>query len=663
MECLEVVKNLEKEGGLTDEEQLTLHILKGRIYAIFQQYDKAVTEGEHAYQISQDLGITSRSIDALLLRTYIVFVGRFDEALGFALEGEKLLDSLESKSSSDLSGKKAGLLNMKAWIYYFKGDYNLALEQAQHCLALREKIGIKLNIAYTLLTISHIYNQIGEPNLALEHSMKCLWLFEELDNQVGISSGLSVSGRIYYTMGDLDQAIRYSRKSLSVKEFSIRERVNALEVLGTVYQIRGELDQALEYFKQAVELSEQENLEDLAVYNSMYIGINYRMKGDYNMAIESLERCLKLSGKIGYLRVECLSLLHLIYLNTDTRSLENAQRYLIRLRELTDQTEDKFFANVYSIAKALVLKTSKEPYNLTEAEKLLLKIAGDEMIEPQLFVLALISLCDLFLGELSASNDLETLKKIEPIITRLYKIAEKQHSHLWLAETKLLQAKLALIQMEIEDAKKLLTQSQRIAELHGLNLLAMKISSEHDNLLKQIEVWKTFKMENAPMSERVKLASIDGVVDRMLGKRSIEPTELTPEVPVLILIIVEGGIPIFSYSFSKELSFEDDVVGSFLTAFNTFSSELFSKGLDRAKFGDYTILMDSIDSFSVCYLFKGQTYSAKQKLSQFTDHIQNNKSIWDPLNRSYHTNETLEIKDNPSIESLISEVFLKKIAN
>jgi len=305
-----------------------------------------------------------------------------------------------------------------------------------------------------------------------------------------------------------------------------------------------------------------------------------------------------------------------------------------------------------------VLKTSKDSNNLKEAENLLVQIVEDEITEPEFFVLALISLCDLFLGELSTSNDPETLKKIDPIITRLYKIAEKQHSHLWLAETKLLQAKLALIQMKIEEGQKLLTQSQRIAELHGLNLLAMKISSEHDKLLKQIDVWNTLKIENAPMSERVKLASIEGVMERMQGTRTVEPPKLTPEVPVLILIIVEGGVPIFSHPFGKELSFEDDIVSSFLTAFNTFSAELFSKGLDRAKFGEYTILMDSIEYFSICYLFKGQTYMAKQKLSQFTDHIQSNKSIWEPLNRSYRTNETLELKDIPSLESLISEVFI-----
>jgi tetratricopeptide (TPR) repeat protein len=208
MESFDIVKKLEEKGGLTDQEQLSIHILKGRVYAVTHQYEDTVKEGEYAYRLSQSLGKLSESITALLLQSHIVFLGHFDEALDFALKGEDLLNSLESESSSDLSGKKATLLHMKTWIYYFKGDYNLALEQAQYCLVLREKMGGKLNIAYTLLIIGYIYNQIGELNIALEHGMKCLWLFEELDNQDGITQCLSLNGRIYYSMGDLDQAIK-----------------------------------------------------------------------------------------------------------------------------------------------------------------------------------------------------------------------------------------------------------------------------------------------------------------------------------------------------------------------------------------------------------------------------------------------------------------------
>ncbi|MEE9378755.1 MAG: hypothetical protein V3V33_12055 [Candidatus Lokiarchaeia archaeon] len=47
--------------------------------------------------------------------------------------------------------------------------------------------------------------------------------------------------------------------------------------------------------------------------------------------------------------------------------------------------------------------------------------------------------------------------------------------------------------------------------------------------------------------------------------------------------------------------------------------KFFLEGLDRAKYGEYTVLMKSVDTFLVCYLFKGQSFLPKQKLAYFAD--------------------------------------------
>jgi len=262
--------------------------------------------------------------------------------------------------------------------------------------------------------------------------------------------------------------------------------------------------------------------------------------------------------------------------------------------------------------------------------------------------------------ELDITNNLEVLDDLLPLIAKILEIAERQNSYLWLAETKLLQGKLALIQMDVERAQRLFTQSQQIAELHGLNLLAIKISSEHYNLLEQLNAWDKLEEKNAPMSERIKLASLTGVFDRMKGKRVVDPPNLTHETPVLLLIIAEGGIPLFSNPFTEDWTFEDDLVSGFLTAFNTFSGELFSNKLDRAKFGDYTILMQAVSPFTACYLFKGQTFLAKQKFRQFLDLIQKSPSLWQTMIKFSKTNRTLRLKDSSTLELLIEEIFIKK---
>ncbi|MBY8992129.1 MAG: hypothetical protein KGD58_15395 [Candidatus Lokiarchaeota archaeon] len=77
------------------------------------------------------------------------------------------------------------------------------------------------------------------------------------------------------------------------------------------------------------------------------------------------------------------------------------------------------------------------------------------------------------------------------------------------------------------------------------------------------------------------------------------------------------------------------------------------------EFGDYMILLQTVEKFSICYLFKGQTYIAKQKLTQFTEKIKKNTSIWKTLNFYYNTSRVVKLEDLPALESLISEIFIQ----
>ena len=70
--------------------------------------------------------------------------------------------------------------------------------------------------------------------------------------------------------------------------------------------------------------------------------------------------------------------------------------------------------------------------------------------------------------------------------------------------------------------------------------------------------------------------------------------------------------------------------------------------------------METAESFSICYLFKGQTYIAKKKLSDFTESLQSNASIMQTLNKYYQINQVIEVKDFPFLEGFINRIFMKK---
>ncbi|MFX0021417.1 MAG: tetratricopeptide repeat protein [Candidatus Hermodarchaeota archaeon] len=660
-DSLTIISDLEKKEHFSSENQLFSTILKGKICCYKDQYKLAIDLGQTAYQLSQNYGTIFDCIDSLILKAHILYFGKIDEAYNCILECEKLLRSSSAETTLKVLKKEADLLLIKSIFYHKNTDHDKALELALEWLSKSEYPKEKLDISRIYCHLANIYIFKSNPNEALDYAMKSLNIQKGLINQVGIASSLYLVGLSYYSKGEFDQALKSGKESLANEKISIYTKLKLLHLLGAIYREKGDIDRTLKFYKKAVIHAEEGGYIEDIIENTMSIGAAYRMKGDLDQASIYLQRSIETAQKYNSPYGISGSLFFLILTDLDKHSQKQAETNLAKLEEFADKSKSKVFDQLHMIAKALVLKNSGRIRNRTEAELLLKQIAEDEISTPQLYLMSLVNLSELFLEELEMTNNPEVLYELNPLISRLSKIAEKENAYLWLAEIKLLQAKLALIQAEIRNAEQLLTQAQQIAEIHGLNLLAIKISSEHDNLLEQLNFWNNLEKENVPMSERIKLASVDGVIDRMQGKGVVKPLEPSHEKPVLLLIIGEGGFPLFSNSFTKEWDFEGDLISGFLSAFDSFSGELFAKRLDRAKFGDYIILMQSVNKFSVCYLFKGQTYLAKQKLSKFVDSIKNSRKIWETINNYYHSNRVIELKDHPAIELLINEIFIRKI--
>ena len=87
---------------------------------------------------------------------------------------------------------------------------------------------------------------------------------------------------------------------------------------------------------------------------------------------------------------------------------------------------------------------------------------------------------------------------------------------------------------------------------------------------------------------------------------------------------------------------------------------MFSEGLDRVIFGEHTILVNSLSPFFICYVFKGQSYSAQQRIGIFIDKIQNDKPTWETFNKFYQSNKEVQLKDIPSLEPVIKEIFIDR---
>ncbi|MFX1584648.1 MAG: hypothetical protein ACFFDL_08615, partial [Promethearchaeota archaeon] len=295
-----------------------------------------------------------------------------------------------------------------------------------------------------------------------------------------------------------------------------------------------------------------------------------------------------------------------------------------------------------------------------KAEEILIQLLENEKIDHSLRYRVLINLCELLLTELHMTNDLNVLDELNQFLGQLLELAEKSHSYWIMGETYLLQAKLALIALDLKKARRLLTKGQQIAENYGISLLAMKISNEHDELLKQLNMWENLKESTSSLKERMEFARLSEKMEKVFRKRALEAPELLDEEPVLLLIVSEGGRPIFSQSFVKDQVFEDYLFGGFFTTINSFISDKFSEGLDRAIFGEHTLLMNSVSPFLMCYVFKGQSYSAQQRITYFIDKLQSDELVWQTFDKFYQVNKEIQINDIPSLKTLIDEIFIEK---
>jgi tetratricopeptide (TPR) repeat protein len=464
----------------------------------------------------------------------------------------------------------------------------------------------------------------GNFDLAFEYHKKGLRLLEELDPNhffiPGILMGIAYD---YQNKGELDLALEYDLKALSLfpKEeflYIISNKAQTYRNMGLIYYQKGDLDRALEYHLECLEL--YKTAETSLWINSSYLSIIEVMLAKKNFV--------------------------------------QAKIYLQQFKEFNDKHKTLFSYLRYEFAHALILKSSTRLRDRVEAEKILKKIVVDNMEDLSIFLIpnALINLCDLYIEEFRLTNQIEILDDIYPLIDKLQRHASYSNSYYLLANVKLLQAKLALFQINMVSARKLLIEAQKIADEHGLRLLAGEISKEHDHLLEELKLWESFKKTQASVAERLKLASVDEVMERLQGRGAIDLPEMVNEEPILLLIMDNSGATYFNYPFAENWDYTD-LFSSFMSAFNTFIDEIFSNSIDRIKVKENTILINPIESFLTCYVIKGQSYPALQKLKRFTEAIKENPEIWQALNKSVKTSEMLELDKPPVLKTVIDEIF------
>ncbi|MHA2271221.1 MAG: tetratricopeptide repeat protein [Candidatus Hodarchaeales archaeon] len=584
------------------------------------------------------------------------FKGELDQALDYYQQSLTLWKEIGNKQHIARS-----LANIGS-VFRQKGMWKQALDHSEQCLNIREEIGNKQDIAISLNNLGVIYREKANLDQALACFDRALVLAEEIGNEQHIAAVLSNIGRSFAEKGDLSQALEYHEQSRSLREKtgSKLDFAQSLTYIGGIYYNKGELERALKYYQQSLALHEEIGDKQTIATQLANIGVVYHQKGDLEQAISLLEQSLALCEEIGNHLLTVITLFALISSFLDHGSPANAQRCLKRLDEINEQEQNKRISQYSRVAEALVLKSSGRLRNRAKAEELFEQVVKEEIIHHELTVTALLNLCELELGELRISTDYGELDEVQAYVARLFEIAEEQQSHWLLAETLLLKAKLALLELDVNSARRFLTRAQEIADEWDLRLLAMRVSSEHDALLNQLNLWETLVQRNASLPERLEIVQLEKLIGSMIRRRTIDDSQVPAEDPVMVLILTESGLCIFSKLFFSQPQFEDQLIAAFLTAITRLGTSIFeeSERVDRIVYQEHILALKPLGALIFCYAFKGQSYNALRKLDQLTSTIQGSAVAWSGLNRVVKTSQTLKSVEKAKIEEVVNKIIL-----
>jgi tetratricopeptide (TPR) repeat protein len=496
----------------------------------------------------------STVIDALLeVADASLCLFHLDTAFEMCDRAERLRQELPSEQEDLLESLRAHILYVKSIAMYFRDDVHQGIEYALESLAIREELGDTEGILSSLFRIGYLHFEV-EPLRTLEYYERGVELNKGLDRKRHVIHSLQIKGLYHSNNGNWDEAEQLLLRSISLARehemgglnrtglfclanmnlakgnyqraesyfqecLSESERIGARLLiamssnnLGEIYRARGDLDKALKGYMRGMEINKEVDRLKGYVVGLGNCGLIQHARGDSDEALRLLEEALAIAKRrkesgllMKYIEPGILSTVLVL---VEKGMIKRAQQHVEELRQIVERSDDKTHYQVYRTAAALVLKSSTLPRNRVLAKEYLTEVADGSLLDYEIGTLAILNLTELLVDELQITGDANVLESFKVRLSRLLDTATEQESTLLLVETLLLQSKVALLQLEPDEANRLLNEARSLAEQKGLQRALKRIVSEQETLLNELSIWEKLGEDKPPMAQRTEKVRI-----------------------------------------------------------------------------------------------------------------------------------------------------------
>ncbi len=543
------------------------------------------------------------------------------------------LKLLEKKISKNKFSKKHNLaileiLKLVLYSKFSKISLGFALlEKIERTVNFIDSKDSLMYIDY-MIAKSDLYWKIGRLNdaLILLDDIEKRFSEKKLSNKVleRIGDLFTLKGIIFWLKGDVNESQNSFQSSLAVmgRVGNKLKFTDALNNLGNVSIYKGDLNVALDLHSQALEIRMTIGIKNKIASSLGNIAEIYHYKGDYDKSLENYLQAKELFDEIKNVLFQVKLNYQLLTLYLEYNKLDLAKVTLISLDELQKSTpENEYIQMLYSFSEGLLLKKSDRLLDKFHAAIKFNSIIHNKVIDNEITVQLILNLTDILLLEIRLSNNEQILEDIRNYCSQVHQIAELQNSAGLLVQGFLLESKLDLLDFKYSKAKNILMNGVTISKEKNISKFEYLASKELDKLLQTEEKWMELKERHAPLSERLDLTGIEETLFSLTRRRE-ETIEIEREEPILFIILQIGGLSAFSSKFKDGMNIDDQLIGGFISAVNTFGQQIFSSTgkVERIKHGEFTLISKIVlENFIFCYAFKGPSYLASKKFDLLID--------------------------------------------
>ena len=602
-----------------DQSDLDVRILKGRILGQSGDFAQSLQLSDETILESQALKKPFRVFKSVIVKSNALWrLGKVDEAVDLLSNNlmEKTIfnDNVSAEEHQSWLGQYYLMLGN---VYHDQGDLNSSLIAFERCLDIREKLGNERDLSVVLNNIGNIYTQKGELTRAFETYLRSFEICVRINNE--------------------------------------RESAFVLGNLGIVSEMQGNYSLAIDFLERARTIFEKIDYKFGLVHCLDYIGkLNYQI-GKNADSMQILESSLDAQKSLKNDILKSYTLYYLILVSVDNHELETAKKYFNILREISIEQNNKRVTLFTEMCDAIILKYSNRMIDKAEAQKKFKNIISQGYIEYEITIFATLHLCDLLMVELKQFPDNEILTELNQLVTNLFEVANANKLNSLMAETYVIKSKLALFLGDMNDARIFLDKALAIADENGYLRIAIEISNNFDKFMESSGKLEDLISKQSSLRDRLDIAEVEDLFLNIVRNRTTE-INLATETAVGFYVINHENNPVYSKEFITN-TLADHVVewvsGLKRAKKHDSNEELL---LDRLKYRQFTAMIKFESDIAFCYVFEGQSYSAKQKLESMINTLKLDLDIWSAFK---DPNNSLSRDSASSIDLLVQELFTK----